>query len=177
MLCSLAAAEAIEEETGVPVALKWPNDLVVPTSSGDPHPYRKLGGILTETAVIGDQLLYAVVGMGINVNLDPAALGPVMTPATSLLAELGRPVERIPLLAAVLGRIEIRYPLVSGEELCAHWSRRLITLGQEVVVTTDGAQAPLRGTARGITPDGALILRDLAGNLHLISAGDVTLDI
>ena len=86
MLCSLAAAEAIEAETGIPVAIKWPNDLVIPYAPDAPQPYRKLGGLLTETALAGQELLFAVVGMGINVNVDPAVLGPVMTPATSLLA-------------------------------------------------------------------------------------------
>lgn len=180
MLCSLAAAEAIETETGVPVAIKWPNDLVVPHAPG--HSYRKLGGILTETALSGKELFFAIVGMGINVNVDPTALGPVMTPATSLLAELGRPVDRAALLAAILQQIENRYSQMPGEQIHADWAQRLITLGQQVIVTLypqshDDSQEWLEGTAEGVDPDGALLLRDLAGNLRLVTVGDVTLRI
>ena len=45
---------------GVPLTVKWPNDLY----SGD----RKLAGILVETAVIGHEVKYAIIGIGLNVN-------------------------------------------------------------------------------------------------------------
>ncbi len=175
MLCSLAAAEAIEEHTGLAVAIKWPNDLVVPQPSSAPHLYGKLGGLLTETAISAGTILFAVVGMGINVNVDPAALGPVMTPATSLSAELGRPVDRAALLADILQRIEDRHPHVTGGQLSGDWARRLVTIGQRVTVTSAGASESVDGLAAGVDPDGALQVRDLAGNLHLIAVGDVTL--
>ncbi len=171
MLCSLAAAEAIETETGLGVGIKWPNDLVVAGPPG--QPVRKLAGLLTETATAGDELLHVVVGMGINVNLDPADLGPVMTLPTSLQRELGRPVDRGALLLALLGRIENRYTEARPEALLADWKRRLVTLGQQVTVTS-GTQI-LQGQAEGVDPDGALLLRDLAGFLHRIAAGDVSL--
>jgi BirA family biotin operon repressor/biotin-[acetyl-CoA-carboxylase] ligase len=111
--------------------------------------------------------------MGINVNVDPAALGPVMTPATSLLAELGRPVDRVSLLLATLEQIESRYGQVASGQIHNDWRRRLVTLGHQVTVTVSGEQ--LSGVAEDVNPDGALWVRDLAGNLHLVSAGDVTL--
>jgi BirA family biotin operon repressor/biotin-[acetyl-CoA-carboxylase] ligase len=43
---------------GIPVQLKWPNDLVI----GE----RKLGGLLTEARIQGDRLVGAVVGVGLN---------------------------------------------------------------------------------------------------------------
>jgi BirA family biotin operon repressor/biotin-[acetyl-CoA-carboxylase] ligase len=175
MLCSLAAAEAIEGRTGLPVAIKWPNDLVVPQASSAPHSYGKLGGLLTETAISGGTILFAVVGMGINVNVDPVALGPVMTPATSLSAELGRSVDRAALLADILQRIENRHPQATGGQLYSDWARRLVTIGQRVRVTLAGVREPVEGMVAGVDPDGALQVRDLAGNLHLIAVGDVTL--
>jgi len=45
---------------GVPLTIKWPNDIYY----GD----RKLAGILVETAVIGHEVKYAVIGIGLNVN-------------------------------------------------------------------------------------------------------------
>ncbi len=186
MLCSIAIVEAIQSETGLHVGIKWPNDLVVaghpsshrrsraPFSQGpDAAHHRKLAGILTETIVAGTELAAVIVGMGINVNVDPAALGPVMTPATSLLAELGRPVDRVSLLLATLGQIESRYGQVASGQIHNDWRQRLVTLGHQVTVTVSGEQ--LSGVAEDVNPDGALSVRDLAGNLHLISAGDVAL--
>ncbi|MDX2193142.1 MAG: biotin--[acetyl-CoA-carboxylase] ligase [Gemmatimonadales bacterium] len=64
----LAVAGAIEALPGAPpVALKWPNDLLV---GG-----RKLGGILCEARWSGDRFLWAVVGVGVNVaNAIPEEL-------------------------------------------------------------------------------------------------------
>ena len=171
MLCSLAAAEAIKARTGLEVGIKWPNDLVIPTP--DSIRYRKLGGVLTENGLVGEELVYSVVGIGINVNLDPADLGPVMVPATSLQAELGRPVDRVALLIAILRQIERRYPQAIDGRMHGDWVRRLVTLGKSVVVSWGGEC--LHGVAEGVNKDGVLTLRADDGTLHSIAAGDVTL--
>ena len=168
MLCSLAAVQAIETVTGMRAGIKWPNDLVI----GDGPP-RKLAGTLTETSLAGDKVLFAIVGLGLNVNVDPAALGPVMTPATSLAAELGRPVSRETLLVEILRQMEALYPAIASGGLREAWAERLHTLGRPVTVTVGENQ--VIGTAEAVDRDGVLLVRDLAGNLHRIAAGDVTL--
>ena len=45
-------------QIGLPVAIKWPNDLILSN--------RKLGGILTQTRISGDKIQDAIVGVGIN---------------------------------------------------------------------------------------------------------------
>jgi BirA family biotin operon repressor/biotin-[acetyl-CoA-carboxylase] ligase len=178
MLCSLGAAQAVQSLTGLPVGVKWPNDLVI--TRGDRE--RKLAGLLTETSLVGDRLDFAVVGLGINVNVDPATLGPVMVPATSLQAELGAPVDRAALLLAILRRIEALYPDPAGEPgpwqdaqpaIHAAWADRLVTLGRQVTVR--GPDTIHHGVAEGVDRDGALLLRDMAGNLHRLVIGDVSL--
>lgn len=57
-LCSAWGIAMALRDRGVPVELKWPNDLILKG--------RKLGGILTETKVCGGQITQAVVGVGIN---------------------------------------------------------------------------------------------------------------
>jgi BirA family transcriptional regulator, biotin operon repressor / biotin---[acetyl-CoA-carboxylase] ligase len=183
MLCSLAAAEAVEAEAGLRVGIKWPNDLVIAQQAApDPGAERKVAGLLTETSLIGERLDFTIVGMGINVNLDPAELGPIMVPATSVQAELGRPVDRAALLIAILGRIELRYLEATGAgrawqdvqpEIHAGWAERLVTVGREVTVT--GGESPVHGLAEAVDLDGALLVRDMAGNLHRIVIGDVSL--
>jgi BirA family transcriptional regulator, biotin operon repressor / biotin---[acetyl-CoA-carboxylase] ligase len=45
-------------QIGLPVAIKWPNDLILSN--------RKLGGILTQTRISGEKIQDAIVGVGIN---------------------------------------------------------------------------------------------------------------
>jgi len=167
MLCGLAVAGSVEAETGLPVGLKWPNDLEIGGA--------KVGGILTEVELSGVRVSYAVVGLGLNVNLDPHQLsGPLLSRATSLSAELGRPVARLPLLWAVLHAVETRYlALGTGSPgLHAEWARRLVTLGRTVTVST--GDSVWDGTAEDVDADGALLVRRTDGSPERIMAGDVT---
>jgi len=56
----LAAAEAIEQVTGLRVGLKWPNDVVIQQKVR----FLKLGGILSEASIAGEAFEFAVVGWG-----------------------------------------------------------------------------------------------------------------
>ncbi len=176
MLCSLAAANAIRKVAGLQVALKWPNDLVVKSqiSSLKSQDWRKLAGILTETGVLGGRLEFVVVGIGINVNVEPEVLPTLAPGATSILAETGREVDRATLLAALLAEVEVRYArLRAGESPHAEWAARLATLGQSVEVITSGGI--LAGVAEAVDEDGALLLRTPDRVLHRLLTGDVTL--
>lgn len=173
MLAGLAAAEAVEAVTGLPARLKWPNDVLL----GEGDTWRKAGGLLLDATLDGGgQLETAVLGIGLNVNIPAGALPPTATPATSLLVALGRPVSRPALLAALLARLEAHYATAdAGQSPVGAWAARLATLGQAVEVTAAGKAAPLAGTAEGVDEWGRLLVRDAAGRLHAISAGDVTL--
>ncbi|MGB4675756.1 MAG: hypothetical protein WBH90_03430, partial [Aggregatilineales bacterium] len=59
------------------------------------------------------------------------------------------------------------------EALLGAWRARCVTLGQRVRVETPGGV--VEGTAEDITPQGALWLRDDAGQRHRIAAGEATL--
>jgi BirA family biotin operon repressor/biotin-[acetyl-CoA-carboxylase] ligase len=92
-----ACAEAIEALTGLVPVLKYPNDVLL---SG-----RKVAGVLAEAR---DGRV--VLGLGVNVNVPETALPQeVDRPATSLLVETGRELDRAELLAELLLRLEARY--------------------------------------------------------------------
>lgn len=170
MLTSLAAADAIEALTGLKVALKWPNDLIVPA----PDRWRKLAGVLTETSFTGQEVAYVVVGIGINVNVPTTALAELAPDATSILAETGRETNRAALLQHLLAGVERRYArLRAGETPCAEWASRLATLGQRV--QADVGSERYSGIAEAVDEDGALLLRASDGKMHRLLAGDVTL--
>jgi BirA family biotin operon repressor/biotin-[acetyl-CoA-carboxylase] ligase len=166
MCAGLAVAEAVHDQVGLEVGLKWPNDVV--------WEGRKLGGILTELETEGERLAYAVVGVGLNVNLDVAALPPLLMPAASLSSAVGRPVERLTLLLAILTRWEAHYRrLRQGCSPYQAWAARLVTTGQHVRVHAD--KEVKEGLAIGVDAEGALLLRRDDGQVERIWGGDVTL--
>ena len=92
-----AVAEAIAELTGLEPQLKFPNDVLV---GG-----RKVAGILAEASEGR-----VVLGIGVNVSQSAGQLpAEPRTPATSLLLETGREVDRAELLVALLDHLERRY--------------------------------------------------------------------
>ncbi|MCC6355273.1 MAG: biotin--[acetyl-CoA-carboxylase] ligase [Verrucomicrobiae bacterium] len=163
---TIAAAVAVAEAAsaaGVPATIKWPNDVL----SRD----RKLAGILTELRCSGDQIDYAVVGIGVNVLHGPADFPPdLIVPATSLAMECPRPPRREQLAADILNRLATNIADEFGP-VRLRWIRLCSTLGRTIELRN--APEPVRGVAESIDDSGALILRDGAGNLRAIHAGDV----
>jgi BirA family biotin operon repressor/biotin-[acetyl-CoA-carboxylase] ligase len=165
MASSLAVAEAIEHSTGLPVRLKWPNDILI---GG-----KKAGGILIEAGFSGEELDYAVVGIGLNVNLDPTEIPEIANSATSLSAELGRNVPRLQVLHSLLRSMEREYlVLKGGEPPYARWTARVAQVGQEVEVNTPWGQE--RGRLDRVGEDGTLFLHREDGTEVQITVGDVT---
>jgi BirA family biotin operon repressor/biotin-[acetyl-CoA-carboxylase] ligase len=176
MLCSLAAADAIEQLTGLHVDLKWPNDLIIqsPLSNLRSPNWKKLAGALTETGVAGERPEFVIVGIGINVNVLPQELPALAADATSILAETGQATDRTALLAGLLAGVERRYrALHAGTSPHREWAARLATLGQTVQVTMP--DEILTGVAESVDEDGALLLRTPGGRLYCLLAGDATL--
>jgi len=102
LVAGRACAEAIESTAHVQTTVKFPNDVLVRD--------RKVAGILAE-ATDGR----VVLGVGVNANVPADALpADVSLPATSLLAETGRPVDRRALLAELLLRLERAYDAWNG---------------------------------------------------------------
>lgn len=173
MLGSLAAAEAIETVTAIPVRLKWPNDLLVEVEGE----WRKVGGLLLDAQLdSGGCVATAIVGMGMNVNQAADQLPDAVYPPTSLCLAAGVPVSRRALLLACLERLEWHYEAAAGGR-SPHdgWYKRLVTLGEAVTVSNNGAGLSVKGVAEDIDQWGRLLVRDQAGTVHVIAAGDVTL--
>lgn len=163
MLASLACVEAIVAQTGLQPAIKWPNDLLL----GE----LKLAGILSELCRL-DEGLYAIVGVGLNVNVDFSAYPELAAQATSLGEALGRPVPRLPLLQEILRRLEARYErLRAGRSPYPEWVAHLATLGRKVRVRTH--QGAFEGLARAAGPDGALVVELAGGETRRVLVGDV----
>ena len=170
MLAGLAAVEGAERVTGLRLDLKWPNDVVFHSQGR----WWKAGGILTECAFQGDDIAYAVIGIGLNVNADFSQQAELREIAASLKHLAGREVDRRAVLKAVVAAFVDRYAsLTNADRLREAWAARLINLRQTIRVNLD--DRTLEGQAEGVADDGALLLRTAGGQLQRLVSGDVTL--
>lgn len=169
ILVGLAAAEALDPFLRPAHAqVKWPNDLLVQG--------RKLAGILCEGGWDGSRPAGVVVGIGLNVLHAPGDFPPeVRDTATSLRIAAGWSPPRAEVagaLAAAVARALARPPAQLTGALLEALRRRDALEGRAVRVT--GAE-PLSGTALGVNPAGALLLRTGDGRLRTVTAGTVRL--
>lgn len=168
MMASLAAALSITSVTGLETRIKWPNDVLIKG--------RKVCGILIETDIRTDKVNYAVIGIGINVNIGTEELSGVQTAATSLSIETSGELSRLKVITELLremDRLYISLSSSSGGEVYEEWRDRLVTLGSEVRVTA--GNTVYEGIAESVDPDGSLLVRGSDGKLNRVVAGDVTL--
>lgn len=163
ILSSVAAVDAVEAISGRRPQIKWPNDLVM---GG-----KKLAGLLIETELDGPKLDFAVIGIGLNVRHEAKDFSPeVRRLATSLYLETGQLYRRADLLVALLHAFEKRLhkPFAEAREA---WAASSLTLGQRVTLTT--ARGRKQGQALGLDESGALLLRNNAGEIETVTAGDM----
>lgn len=169
MAAGLALADVLSPLLGDAFALKWPNDGLVRG--------KKLCGILCEATWLGDRLAAVVVGIGLNVRAD-FGKGDLASAAISLETALGRPVDRIALLAALLPRLDHWVARAADPAIVAAWRARLGTLGKRVTVYTMPGQFPspsYQGMAEDVDEAGALLVRLDSGDVRRVLAGDVGL--
>jgi BirA family transcriptional regulator, biotin operon repressor / biotin---[acetyl-CoA-carboxylase] ligase len=165
LTAGVAIAEGIEQATGLPVDLKWPNDLQVSR--------RKLGGILAESSGTGGSPDCVVVGYGLNV-LATAFPPELRDRATSLESELGRGVDRHLLLAETLAALSRRYEdLLAGrfDAILDAW-RRLAPAASGARVTWTTSSGIASGVTAGIDDLGALLVR-VGDRVERIVSGEI----
>ena len=167
LVCGVALAEGVRASTGLQVELKWPNDLVFER--------RKLAGILAEMATLGPERSRPAVVLGIGINVRATAYPQKLAAtATSLEAELGRPIDRALVLVETLAALASRY-----EDLRAGRFDAILTAWRGFArslpgapIEWDGPAGVVRGHAIDIDRDGALLVRTEGGPARLV-AGEV----
>jgi len=155
-LLPLAAAVAVAEEVGRGSVIKWPNDVLM----GDPP--RKVAGILVEGR---PQERWMVLGIGLNVALDPAAMPPDVRDVAGTLGRARDDVE--PTLGRLLEGLERWLAAPAAQVLDAFRARDALA-GREV------SWAQGTGTAAGVDGEGRLVVRTASGEQRL-AAGEVHL--
>lgn len=169
LAAGLACADAVRESTGAEIRLKWPNDLV--------WERKKLGGILCESSFSGEDLNYAVVGIGLNVNHEESDFpDSIRGTATSLRLIIHRGVDREDVLSALcltLGLWCEKLGCGPPEEIVSRFQERMVfSPGARLTLTT--AEGNIAGFYRGIDPKGGLILEHNGRNRPFYSAEVLT---
>lgn len=168
LLAALAFAQTVENELGLKVDLKWPNDGLI---AG-----RKVFGVLTEVSAEVDRVYYVVCGTGINVSHQMADF-PVglRNSAGSLGMACGHPVDRLALYRAYLMSFENLYRGFRRDGIAPFledYRKQSLLLGREVVVRQGYTE--IAGKAIGIDDNGALIIRSGRTDTAIF-AGEATL--
>ncbi|HEX8605560.1 MAG TPA: biotin--[acetyl-CoA-carboxylase] ligase [Pseudoduganella sp.] len=161
----VALAETVAS-LGVPVQLKWPNDLMKDGA--------KLAGVLVETGTAPDGVLWAVTGCGINLTM-PDELETEIGRAVSSAPWLAR-MDRNELVALLLSRLAAvlaEFDDTGFAPFRERWNALQAWRGQPVNILDHGAVRQ-QGLAAGVDDAGRLLLDTPAGTVAVLS-GDVSL--
>lgn len=163
----VAVAKSIEAE-GLRCALKWPNDCLVN--------YKKVCGVLVESATSGQDVLYAVAGVGLNANIPLEKMPEwLRVEATTLQHELGRSIDLSSMLIRIISHFEQLYDDLqkNGPSLTfGEWLKRDILIGRSVTMEYLGK--PLCVSVMGLSENGLLRVKSNGRSLTL-NSGEVTI--
>jgi BirA family transcriptional regulator, biotin operon repressor / biotin---[acetyl-CoA-carboxylase] ligase len=174
---AVAVCVALKSVTGLEPKLKWPNDILI----GD----RKVAGILMDLSSQEDEILYTVIGIGINANFASSQLGKIgfrSCKPTSLFDQLRKPILLEHVTAEIVEQLGKYLCLLeewsqSGQAgrnpIIEEWKRRSLMLGREVLVNT-GSKKVL-GIVKRITRTGSLVVQPRIGSAIEVTSGSVEL--
>ncbi|MBR5329598.1 MAG: biotin--[Firmicutes bacterium] len=153
---------------GLGAKIKWPNDIFVDG--------KKLGGILSEMKVDQNKLIYAVIGVGINLSSGTLS-SEVASSAVGMEDVLGDGVDKKELLCHLLLGLESAYDQYFAgqkEQLFEEWKEHSMIIGKNVTVKT--VSGDVKGKPVGLTDDGFLLLDMGGGRGAKVISGDLILN-
>ena len=167
LVAAMAVQKAMEQmcETEVPM-IKWPNDIVLNK--------KKVCGILTELSLVGADIEFVIIGIGINVN-NKAFPEEISETASSLFLELGREIDRELLITKVWDNFKLYYEqfLKTKDISLFQEEYEKVLVNKEENVRVLDPLDEYTGVAKGVTSTGELIV-DTEGERTLVSGGEVS---
>ncbi|MBI4304689.1 MAG: biotin--[acetyl-CoA-carboxylase] ligase [Chloroflexi bacterium] len=164
VLGGLACARAVDRLASTYSTIKWPNDVRVRA--------KKVCGILVEAAVTGESAAF-VLGIGLNLNLEPSAWPEISASATSIREITGSRRGRLEALDAVLSESDAVYgAALEGRPMLEEWKAKLDTIGRQVRLAY--GREIVEGRAEGVDAGGGLVVRCADGRVRTFTAAEVT---
>lgn len=164
-MSAMSIANALDH-FGLAAQIKWPNDVLLEG--------KKVAGILISNTWDGEVIEYSIIGIGVNVTQESIPQDVALDfPAISIEGALGRAVDRVELLTAILHQLAMQYGRMDTQEFLEEWRNKLAYLNQQVQVKlVDGEIA---GKLLGLTPKGELTLLGPDNRVLTVGIGDMTL--
>jgi len=145
---------------GISAQIKWPNDLLVDG--------KKLAGILVEGTTKNDAP-WAIVGIGLNVNMDKTHLRSLDRPATSLALCLDTPLSLQSVQESVLSEL---LSVLQTTDIEQRWKKECSWItGESITVRTSTQQ--ITGIVKKVCPSGELLLKLEDGSIITLSQGEI----
>ena len=164
---AIAVAKSIRDVTNLDADIKWPNDILIRG--------KKVAGILSEMGAEKDKVNFAIVGIGINVNLDKKDIPlELIDKATSIKIESNSLIDRTNLICRIIENLEEWYNLFERKginDIIKEWKRLAITIGRDVKVQSGNSF--VEGRAVDIDENGALLIKDRDGIIQRVLSGDI----
>ena len=165
LVSGLAARDAIERVHGLRIQLGWPNDLL--------WEKKKLGGILCQSAFLGDQPDFTIIGIGLNLDHEERDFPPDIRPlATSVRIALKKTGDPEVLLETLLESLINWYDVFCRGEtemiVRSFEAHSAIQKGERIQALINGHL--FSGVYQGLDSDGSLVFEDQVGRRTLRSA-------
>jgi BirA family biotin operon repressor/biotin-[acetyl-CoA-carboxylase] ligase len=164
---ALAVCDAIKKTTQLDAKLRWPNDVTI---SG-----KKVAGILIDISMEGEGINYAVIGIGINANVDSSEISSHLEKdikVTSLSDELGHKTSILGLTKVILERLEYYYMELkrcAPHTIIEKWKKNSDILHQKVAVMQNNRT--IQGIAADVKDDGSLLVRTYeCDNINVVAS-------
>lgn len=163
-LMAISLARLLIQE-GFKPKIKWPNDIQL---NG-----KKVSGILTETQ-FNPTSVDIFMGIGINVNLDPASAEQIDQPATSLMIESDKKWDKGVLLKKLQNQLikDLETFKRDGFSPFHDEFEKILAMKGETIRVFDGKKEWV-GVCHSLTQDGQLNLMLPDKTVHTILSGDI----
>ncbi len=167
-MAGISVYEAIYAKTAIKPSIKWPNDILM---SG-----KKVAGILCELNTENDMVNFAVIGIGVNLNVRknrfPEEIREV---STSLYEETKKRMKRVSFVKELLRQLDYWYGVFLREggdaRILAEWKERSKIVGQDVKIRSFNEE--IIGKVLDVDADGALVVETKGGERKRVIAGDL----
>ena len=116
---------SIHQRYGIKTEIKWPNDVLIRG--------KKVCGILIENMFDSGNLVYSMIGIGINVNFDTSRVPEIAEIATSLSARMGKEVSIDEVAFNLYTELENLYGHIGeSDSILAEWVHHMVNNRKDV---------------------------------------------
>jgi BirA family biotin operon repressor/biotin-[acetyl-CoA-carboxylase] ligase len=166
-LGALAVAETLSQVYGLDPKIKWPNDILVRG--------KKVAGVLVELSWTGEEMMGAVLGIGVNVRPDSLPDQVELNyPAAALEEFCPERISRLDLLIEIISRIIKWFEKINKNEFVSAWEKYLAFVSEQVILSTEDRLID-QGELLGLSSDGALKLKSTSGEERVYRTGEIHL--